>query len=167
MTFLSPRRPGAAPVSPLARPEGFGVWLRQFRFTAFSLVMLGVLILAVAVLAPSFKQYLTQQQQISDLRTTIAQQHAAIRGARKDIARWQDPAYIRAQARDRLFYVMPGEKQLLVINDATVTDAGGAKITAQATRTRSDWASGLVASGLIAGLTDKTSSDLSLVEDGQ
>ena len=30
--------------------------------------------------------------------------------------RWSDPAYIRAQARDRLYYVMPGEVSYLVLD---------------------------------------------------
>jgi hypothetical protein len=30
--------------------------------------------------------------------------------------RWQDPVYIRSQARDRLYYVLPGEVSYLVMN---------------------------------------------------
>lgn len=30
--------------------------------------------------------------------------------------RWQDPAYIRSQARDRLYYVLPGEVSYLVMD---------------------------------------------------
>jgi hypothetical protein len=30
--------------------------------------------------------------------------------------RWQDPVYIRSQARDRLYYVLPGEVSYLVMD---------------------------------------------------
>ena len=34
-----------------------------------------------------------------------------------EIARWDDPAYIEAQARDRLYYVFPGDRSYLVVGD--------------------------------------------------
>jgi hypothetical protein len=34
----------------------------------------------------------------------------------KERDRWQDPVYIRSQARDRLYYVLPGEVSYLVMN---------------------------------------------------
>ena len=39
---------------------------------------------------------------------------------------WQDPEYVRIQARDRLFYVRPGEVPLLVLDDpaGAARDAG-------------------------------------------
>jgi hypothetical protein len=35
-------------------------------------------------------------------------------------ARWNDPAYVKAQARTRLLYVMPGEKGFVVLDDRKV-----------------------------------------------
>ncbi|MDE2386744.1 MAG: septum formation initiator family protein, partial [Actinomycetales bacterium] len=48
---------------------------------------------------------------------------AQVEQAKKDVAsmqverkRWDDPVYVRSQARDRLYYVMPGEVSYLVMD---------------------------------------------------
>ena len=43
-----------------------------------------------------------------------------------EVAKWQDPEYVRIQARERLFYVRPGEVPLLVLEDpaGAARDAG-------------------------------------------
>jgi hypothetical protein len=38
----------------------------------------------------------------------------------KERDRWQDPIYIRAQARNRLYYVLPGEVSYLVMDNGTL-----------------------------------------------
>lgn len=78
-----------------------------------------VLVLVLAVLtvsyASSLRAYLQQRAHINDLKTSIAQHEADIDALEAEKARWDDPAYVRAQARDRLGYVMPGEKSYLVL----------------------------------------------------
>ena len=80
-----------------------------------------VLVLVIAVLtvsyASSLRAYLQQRSHINDLKTSIAQHEANIDALETEKERWEDPAYVAAQARERLGYVMPGEKAYLVLGE--------------------------------------------------
>jgi hypothetical protein len=54
--------------------------------------------------------------------------------------RWQDPVYIRSQARDRLYYVLPGEVSYLVMDAEGMdfTDTSGTVGALLADRRRAD-----------------------------
>ncbi len=70
--------------------------------------------------------YLAQESQIGKMEAAQAAQREKINGLNQEVAKWQDPEYVRIQARDRLFYVRPGEVPLLVLNDpaGAARDAG-------------------------------------------
>jgi len=105
------------------------------------LLALAVVLIAVTVmLAPSVKIFLDQQGEISALEDEIAQQQAAQEKLESQLSRWEDPAYVRQQARDRLFLVMPGEKQYLVFG----ADPGAGDVPEAA----SDSADGIAAQDL-------------------
>jgi len=75
-------------------------------------------------LAPPIKSYFVQRAQISALQSKLTSDHAALDAARKELTLWQDPNYIKSQARERLHFVMPGERQYIVTGtDGTTTDA--------------------------------------------
>jgi hypothetical protein len=75
-------------------------------------------------LAPPIKNYFVQRAQISSLQSQLKSGHAALDAARKELTLWQDPNYIKSQARERLHFVMPGERQYIVTGtDGTTTDA--------------------------------------------
>ena len=80
-----------------------------------------VLVLVVAVLtvsyASSLRAYLQQRGQINDLKSQIAEHEANIDELESEKDRWEDPAYVEQQARERLGYVMPGEKTYLVLGE--------------------------------------------------
>ena len=65
-------------------------------------------------LAPPIKNYFTQRAQISALKSQLSSDYAALEEARKELTLWQDPNYIKSQARERLHFVMPGERQYIV-----------------------------------------------------
>jgi cell division protein FtsB len=65
-------------------------------------------------LAPPIKNYFTQRAQISALEAQLSSDYAALEQARKELMQWQDPNYIKSQARERLHFVMPGERQYIV-----------------------------------------------------
>lgn len=88
--------------------------------------MLGlVLVFLVTFLASPLQQYFEQRAQINAVRADIAATQERITQARTDLQRWQDPAYVRAQARERLHFVVPGETQYIVVDangDGVATD---------------------------------------------
>ncbi len=151
------------PVAMSPSQTGAGSWLRGIRFSGFSLVMMGLLIVAVVILAPTLRSLIEQRQQIADQQATVDQLKAQVTDLKAQRARWNDPSYIRSQARDRLYYVMPGEVSYLVIDDrapaAKAADQGPVSTEIQATKT--DWVGSLFGSFMAAGLSDATPAQLS------
>lgn len=90
----------------------------------FSLV--AVFFIFALVLAPPIQNYFTQRAQINALRAQVDGDRAALEAARLELTRWQDPDYVKAQARERLHFVMPGERQYIV----TGTPNGDGEVTA-------------------------------------
>lgn len=159
----SASKPGTRTVAPtMTEPSGAGRWLRGIHFSAFSLVMMGILVLAVVILAPTLQAFAQQQSQIADQQGVVDKLTSQVDAAKAQRARWNDPSYIRAQARDRLYYVMPGETSYLVIDDrppaATTTDA---PVSSTIQKTRTDWVGSLFGSFMGAGLTEATPAQLS------
>jgi cell division protein FtsB len=129
-------------------------WLRSVRLSGFSILVLGLIVLFLVVLAPSLKILMEQRQQITDLEASVASQKAQVADLTTQRARWDDPSYIKAQARDRLFYVMPGEYSYLIIDDDSPASTTSAEATDAAQKAAQvDWAGTLWSSYLIAGLT--------------
>jgi cell division protein FtsB len=99
---------------------------RPRAFTGRATVLIIVLVaLALAYTYP-VRVYLAQESQIGKMEAAQAAQQERINGLSEEVAKWQDPEYVRIQARDRLFYVRPGEVPLLVLNDpvGAARDAG-------------------------------------------
>jgi cell division protein FtsB len=74
-------------------------------------------------LAPPIKNYFTQRAQISALQSQLSSDYAALEAARKELMLWQDPNYIKSQARERLHFVMPGERQYIVTGGDETEDS--------------------------------------------
>jgi TolA-binding protein len=92
-----------------------------------------VLVLVLSVLtisyASSLKAYFQQHSQIESLRAQIASSESSIHELESEKQRWQDPAYVKEQARARFGYLMPGQTSYVVIG------ADGKPLAAQATLT--------------------------------
>ena len=82
-------------------------WLSNIRLSSFTIMILGLLVLGVIVLAPSLKLLIQQRSQIARLERSVAQQKHGVTCLKGQVARWDDPAYIEAQARNRLLFVFP------------------------------------------------------------
>jgi len=79
-----------------------------------------ILVLVLAVLtvsyASSMRAYLEQRSHIGDLKGQIALRQASIDDLEREKRRWEDPAFVRQQARE-LNYVMPGETAYVVLDE--------------------------------------------------
>lgn len=84
-------------------------------------ILLLVIMLAVAVALPSVRAYINQQETLSELRAEAEAGREEVADLTAEVARWEDPAYVVAQARERLAYVFPGETPYRVV-DAEVVD---------------------------------------------
>jgi cell division protein FtsB len=134
-------------------------WLRGIRFSGFSLIMMGVLVLGVVVLAPTVAAFAQQRQQIAEMRAAVSAQEADVQRLRDERERWNDETFIVTQARERLYYVMPGEVSYLVIDDraeAAMPDAA-TEVSAEVTESKGDWMRTLLDSVMTAGLAPDSS----------
>ena len=129
-------------------------WAGGIRFSAFTAIMLGLVVLAVFTLVPTVGTYLGQRQQIAALAHSVQVSEADVATLQQQKDRWNDPAYVTSQARERLYYVRPGEVVYLVDNDlpATAMPPTQAAVSAQVQETRTDWMAQLVRSVAGAGL---------------
>lgn len=130
-------------------------WFRQLQVSGFTVTVFLLIVSALVVLAPSLRVLVEQQQEIAELERRVAEQQAVVDDLQTDIDRWQDPAFIEAQARDRLLYVYPGDITYLVIDDGqTLETADGLPVSDEIQSTRIDWTRAVLSSIVTAGLTD-------------
>ena len=87
------------------------------RFTGRALVMAAVVVLLGLSYASSLRIYLDQQHQLALADQQIAERTKRIADLQAELERWNDPSFIRAQARDRLGWVMPGEIGYRVVDE--------------------------------------------------
>lgn len=81
-----------------------------------TLVLAGVLGLAFALVWPSVRVYNEQQESNAALLAERDAAQAEVDDLDAQLERWQDPAFVVAQARERLAYVYPGETPYRVVD---------------------------------------------------
>ena len=81
---------------------------RAAAFAVASVVLVGMISIPA-------KQLLDQHYRLSALQGRIDQNNALIAKLQGEVDRWSDPAFVKAQARQRLKYVMPGEVGYIVL----------------------------------------------------
>ena len=104
--------------------------------------ILGLVVCALVVSAAlPLREYLSQRGQIDAARARQAAAQARVRALEAQLRQLQDPAYVKAQARSRLHFVLPGETAYVVLAPSTPpVPAGKAAITgATATGPEAPW----------------------------
>ncbi|WP_255305116.1 septum formation initiator family protein [Microbacterium sp. 3J1] len=131
-------------------------WASGIRLSAFSVIMLSLVVLGAWVLVPTLGTFIDQRQKIAALEQSIQVSEDEITALEKERERWDDPAYITTQARERLYYVKPGEVVYLIDNDldpaALPQQQGPVSDTLE--ETPSDWMPQLLRTLTSAGLSD-------------
>jgi cell division protein FtsB len=148
---------------PVALPaEGRpAAWLRNFRLSWFALAMLALIVAALLVLAAPLRELVEQRQTIAQLQQSVHDAKQDVKDLNEQVARWSDPAYVQAQARERLYYVLPGDVSYLVVGQVeTSNGADDLPISDEIQTTQTDWVGGLLSSVYTAGLTDATPDQL-------
>ncbi|AXL11616.1 septum formation initiator family protein [Microbacterium foliorum] len=150
----SPR--GSAARGATARSVDVREWASGIRLSAFSVIMLSLVVLGAWVLVPTLGTFIDQRQKIAALEQSIQVSEDQITALQKERDRWNDPAYITTQARERLYYVKPGEVVYLIDDDldpaALPQEQGPVSDTLE--ETPSDWMPQLLRTLTSAGLSD-------------
>ena len=134
----------------------------QLRVSWLFLTIVALAIIGAFTLSPSISLLIEQNARIDQLQGDLDDVNADIEQLEQEVANWSDPAYVQAQARDRLYYVMPGEQAFTVIDDRedfeTIDDT---TVTADTlTQEQVDWATVGLESIIIAGVTEATPEEL-------
>lgn len=98
--------------------------------TARAIALAVVLLILTISYATSLRIYFTQAHEIASTRAEIAERQQRIEDLQAEMARWQNPDYVRTQARERLGWVVPGETGYRVVGADGKPLGGGSEITA-------------------------------------
>jgi cell division protein FtsB len=80
--------------------------------------ILGIVLLVLGIsFAYPLRNWFAQRAEVAGLQAQIAEQQRSVKDLEHQIARWNDPAYVQAVARERLHFVLPGETLFVVLDD--------------------------------------------------
>ena len=124
---------------------------RQLRFgrrrTSNRVLALSAIFFILALtIAPPVKHYFTPRAQISALKAELSADNTALEKAREELLLWQDPEYIKSQARERLHFVLPGERQYIVTDGENNQQQNGTTKIASSLADGQPWYARLIAS---------------------
>ena len=124
---------------------------RSRRSSGRALALWAIFFILALAIAPPVKNYFTQRAQISALKSQLASDNKALETARQELLLWQDPEYIKSQARERLHFVLPGERQYIVTENGTASNTDEGTKVANSLTDGQPWYSRLIASITEAG----------------
>ncbi len=142
-------------------------WIAS-NFDVRNAVILIIIVLGVLTVAPNVQTYFSYRQQIADMKTQVEEAKKNLADMAVERKRWDDPVYVRSQARQRLYYVLPGEVSYLVMDAGSVntSDKSGtvgamlaerrntAVISSSIRTTSENWVDDIVGSVIRAGIEE-------------
>ena len=87
------------------------------RFTGRAAVLVLVVAGLMVSYASSFRAYLDQRHHVEQLQASIERSRTEIAALEREKQRWEDPAYVAAQARARFAFGFPGEIGYQVLDE--------------------------------------------------
>ena len=159
-----PTNPRDAKV-PVSLTQG-KLMLRAVKLNSVTVSIILVIVAGTFLISSDVQAFLNQRRQIAEVELSIEQAKQAVDDMQTERDRWQDPVYIRSQARDRLYYVLPGEVSYLVMDTEGLdfTDTSGTvgallaakrnadEISLEVAAANENWVDALIESGLRAAL---------------
>ncbi len=140
--------------------------LRAVKLNSVTVSIILVIVAGTFLISSDVQAFLNQRRQIAEMELSIQQAEQDVEDMQAERDRWQDPVYIRSQARDRLYYVLPGEVSYLVMDTEGLdfTDTSGTvgallaakrnadEISLEVAAANENWVDALIESGLKAAL---------------
>ncbi len=103
---------------------------RRGAFTTRAIALAVVLLVLTISYASSLRVYIHQRQDIARTEQQIIASQQRIERLSSEISRWNDPNYVKTQARDRLGWVLPGETGYRVVGPDGKPVTGGTELAA-------------------------------------
>ena len=101
-------------------------------FTVRVMVMGVVMLLAFVLVFPTLRSYLQQREELRQLGAEVTAARTDNDDLTNRLKRWDDSAYVVAQARERLAFVLPGETAYRVQDPKSVPDTPATSSAASA-----------------------------------
>ena len=141
-------------IADAARTVDVREWASGIRLSGFAAIMLSLVVLGTWVLVPTIGTYIGQKQKIAALEQSVQVTKDQIAELERERERWDDPAYITTQARERLYYVKPGAVVYLIDNDLDPAELPPEQkqVSEEIQERPSDWMPQLLRSLTSAGL---------------
>lgn len=124
---------GKSSASRVLTPSAVPRLVRSVGFTRRAIALMVVLAILVLSYASSLRVYLRQERQLAQAEQQVAERTAANASLDSEISRWSDQDYVKAQARQRLGWVVPGETGYRVIDANGQPLDSGVTITSTST----------------------------------
>jgi cell division protein FtsB len=105
------------PKVPVALSQGKAL-AKSLRINSTWVSVIAVVVIGSFLISPDVEAFLNQRRQIAEMEESIRLAQEQVEQMQAERDRWQDPVYIRSQARDRLYYVLPGEVSYLVMDSS-------------------------------------------------
>lgn len=122
--------------------------------------VLALLVAGVVILSPSLRILAEQQQEIAQLREGLEKSQQEVFDLVEQRDRWQDPAFVETQARERLMFVYPGDITYLVIDDlGDAISEEDLVVSTEIQAVQPDWRDALLGSFLVAATTSRMVGD--------
>lgn len=110
---------------------------RRASLTTRAIALAVVMLVLTISYASSLRVYFKQRQDLADTKQQIINAQSQIGTLSDEINRWNDPNYVRTQARDRLGWVVPGERGYRVVDQSGEPVTGETEIAAEQKQTTS------------------------------
>jgi cell division protein FtsB len=117
---MDPRQVMRQPLGPRRAPARPSLGHRR-GLTGRALVLGAVLILLAVLLAPPLHRYRSARSALQQAEQQRRDDQRQLTELKRQLAQWDDAAYIQAQARSRLQYAMPGETVYIVVRPGQKT----------------------------------------------
>ena len=130
----------------MARRRGKLNFTPRRRGSGRTLALSAIFFILALTIAPPIQHYFTQRAQINSLRAQVNSDSKALQAAQKELLLWQDPDYINSQARERLHFVLPGERQYIVTDSTSRTSQNQSTLVADNVPENQPWYTRLIAS---------------------
>jgi cell division protein FtsB len=113
--------------------------------TGHAILLGGLILLLALTLAGPIRQYLAGQAELEQLAAEGRELDERAAELRQQLERQSDPAYAERQARERLTYVLPGDR-LVVVVDGEAVEGDAGTLAAAAAAEPAPWYEGLLES---------------------
>ena len=122
------RKTGGKPAKAKGRPNGKKS-RRRSSLTTRAVALAVVILMLTISYANSLRIYFAQSHEVAATKAEIADSQGQIADLQTELGRWNDPDFIKLQARTSLGWVMPGEIGFAVVDANGKPLGGGSELT--------------------------------------